>query len=99
MSMLSTVPTKYYQIFYKRLNLKIDYYRNFKVTNVAAQGNCFMFNSEYNFNDPIMYTNKTRKKNKSQRLSSLTGPRFGLNLIVTLDQIQYMEGAITKQVR
>ena len=65
---------------------------------MAAQGNCFMFNSEYNFNDPIMYTNKTRKKNKSQRLSSLTGPRFGLNLIVTLDQIQYMEGAITKQV-
>ena len=32
------------------------------------------------------------------RVSSLTGPSFGLNLIVTLGLINYMKGAITKQV-
>ena len=63
---------------------------------MAQQGNCYTFNSEYNYNDEFMYTNKTRKE--TQRKSSLTGPRFGLKLIVTLDQLQYMEGAITKQV-
>ena len=34
-----------------------------------------------------------------RRLSSLTGPSFGLNLIVALDQIDYMKGGITKQVK
>ena len=33
-----------------------------------------------------------------RRVSSLTGPSFGLNLITTLGQINYMDGAITKQV-
>ena len=32
------------------------------------------------------------------RVSSLTGPSFGLNLITTLGQMNYMDGAITKQV-
>ena len=33
-----------------------------------------------------------------RRVSSLTGPSFGLNLITTLGQMNYMDGAITKQV-
>jgi hypothetical protein len=33
-----------------------------------------------------------------RRKSSLTGPSFGLNLIITLDKQNYMEGEITKQV-
>ena len=33
-----------------------------------------------------------------RRVSSLTGPSFGLNLVTTLGQMNYMDGAITKQV-
>ena len=33
-----------------------------------------------------------------RRISTLTGPSFGLNLIINLDQINYMKGEITKQV-
>ena len=81
---------------------KIVYYnyRNFLVTNVAQQGNCFMFNSEYNFNDSIMY-NKIDQEyydTGNRRTSSLAGLSFGLNLIIDLDQVNYMKGEITKQV-
>ena len=55
-----------------------------------------MFNTKYNYEDSIMYDgyNDTGKR----RVSSLTGPSFGLNLITTLGQMNYMDGAITKQV-
>ena len=43
--------------------------------------------NEYGYND-------TGKR----RVSSLTGPSFGLNLVTTLGQMNYMDGAITKQV-
>jgi hypothetical protein len=59
-----------------------------------------MFNSEYNFEDRIMYneTEEGYHDTGKRRLSTLTGPSFGLNLIVNLDQTNYMEGEITKQV-
>ena len=70
------------------------------VTNVAQQGNCFIFNSEYNFEDPIMYeeTKEGYHTTGQNRISTLTGPSFGLNLIINLDQLNYMEGEITKEV-
>ena len=76
------------------------YFRNFLVTNVARQGNCFMFNSKYNFHDSIMYQETQEGYTATGRIrkSPLTGPGFGLNLIITLDQLNYMEGEITKQV-
>ena len=70
------------------------------VTNVAQQGNCFIFNSEYNFKDTIMYDEieEGYQDTGKRRLSTLTGASFGLNLILTLDQLDYMKGEITKQV-
>ena len=70
------------------------------VTNVASQGNCFTFNSQYNTKDTSMYDSVGRGYHETgkRRRSSLTGPRFGLNLVVTLDQLVYMKGEITKQV-
>ena len=70
------------------------------MTNVAEQGNCFVFNSEYNFKDTIMYeeTENGYQDTGKRRLSTLTGASFGLNLIITMDQINYMKGEITKQV-
>ena len=70
------------------------------VTNVAQQGNCFMFNSEYNLKDTFMYDefDDGYQDTENRRQSSLTGPSFGLNLIIDLDQINYMKGEITKQV-
>ena len=70
------------------------------VTNTAQQGNCFIFNSEYNFEDKMMYeeTEAGYYDTGKRRLSTLTGPSFGLNLILALDQQNYMQGEITKQV-
>ena len=47
-----------------------------------------------------MYQNDDNltKDTGKRRVSSLTGPSFGLNLITNLDQINYMDGEITKQV-
>ena len=70
------------------------------VTNVASQGNCFTFNSQYNKKDSFMYDSMEKGYHDTgkRRRSSLTGPRFGLNLILTLDQLVYMKGEITKKV-
>ena len=59
-----------------------------------------MFNSKYNLKDSIMYKefNETYESTDNHRVSSLTGPSFGLNIIVTLGLNNYMEGEITKQV-
>ena len=69
--------------------------------NVAQYGNCYSFNSKYNLKDDILYHIEDKKyvDTGQRRLSSLTGPSFGLNLIVALDQIDYMKGGITKQVK
>ena len=67
---------------------------------MAQQGNCFIFNSKYNFADEFIYdeTEDGYYDTGNRRLSSLTGPTWGLNLIITLDQLNYMKGEITKQV-
>ena len=69
--------------------------------NVAQYGNCFIFNTKYNLDDDTLYRfeDAKYKETGNQRRSSLTGPSFGLNLIVALDQIDYMKGGITKQVK
>ena len=75
-------------------------FRNFLQLNVPQYGNCFTFNSKYNVEDTAIYKkeNASYKDTGKRRLSSLTGPSFGLNLIVTLDLINYIKGAITKEV-
>ena len=67
---------------------------------MARQGNCFTYNSEYNFEDEDLYREEDDGyyETGKRRLSSLTGPSFGLNLVITLDQTNYMEGEITTQV-
>ena len=69
--------------------------------NVAQYGNCYSFNSLYNLQDDFLYRIEGKKHVDmgKRRLSSLTGPSFGLNLIVALDQIDYMKGGIAKQVK
>ena len=69
--------------------------------NVARYGNCFIFNSKYNLDDDTLYVKNDDKyiETGNSRLSTLTGPSFGLNLIVGLDQNEYMKGGITKQVK
>ena len=63
------------------------YFSKFKTINVANYGNCFMFNSEYNNkNDKIA----------GQRVSSLTGPSFGLTLVIELDEDNYMDNFTTQ---
>ena len=59
-----------------------------------------MFNAKYNFEDSIMYQKDDDGYHYTgkSRVSSLTGPSFGLNLITTLGQMNYMDGSITKQV-
>ena len=70
------------------------------MTNVAQYGNCFVFNAEYNIDDSIMYMKDLNGYNDTgkRRTSSLTGPSFGLNLVLTLGKINYMDGEITKEV-
>ena len=48
-----------------------------------------------------MYTKDVNGYNDTgkRRTSSLTGPSFGLNLVLTLGKINYMDGEITKEVR
>ena len=63
--------------------------RNFLNFSVALFGSCFTFNTEYN-----------QKKDEAagKRVSSLTGPSFGLNLVLELDLFNYLKGNITKHV-
>ena len=80
----------YFQHFF--INEKLCttiFYRNFLNFSVALFGNCFTFNTEYNEN---------KDEAAGKRVSSLTGPSFGLNLIVELDLFNYLKGNITKHV-
>ena len=61
----------------------------FKTINVANYGNCFMFNSVYNNQNDTL---------AGERVSSLTGPSFGLILVLELDWDNYMQ-VFTTQVR
>ena len=62
--------------------------RNFLVFNTAAYGNCFTFNSALSTTDSY----------KGGRVSTLTGPKFGLTLVVNTEQPKYMQRGITREV-
>ena len=74
---------------YKKLFIPMFVYRNFLNFSVALFGSCFTFNTEYN---------EKKDEAAGKRVSSLTGPSFGLNLIVELDLFNYLKGNITKHV-
>ena len=49
-----------------------------------------MFNSKYN--------NKRYDPEAGERVSSLTGPSFGLQMVLKMDEDNYMDGGYTTQV-
>ena len=51
-------------------------------------GACYTFNTELNLKDDY----------RRYRRSSMTGPFFGLSLVLNLEQKEYLKGGITKQV-
>ncbi len=57
------------------------------MTNTPNYGNCFTFNSELNTGD--QYAGK--------RICSMTGPQFGLEMVINIDQGNYMTGGQTQQ--
>ena len=63
--------------------LDISYFR---FTNDMSYGNCFTFNTEENDDDPFAGVRK----------SSMTGPFFGLSLILNLEQRYYVGNGITQ---
>ena len=75
--------------FFTNKKLRTTFFRNFLNFSVALFGNCFTFNTEYNEN---------KDEAAGKRVSSLTGPSFGLNLVVELDIFNYLKGNITKHV-
>ena len=50
------------------------------MTNTPSYGNCFTFNSAINDKDT----------NGGERVSSMAGPNFGLDLVVNIEQSKYM---------
>ena len=86
--MLLTLPIQLYNYAFKFLH-SYTFSRNFLITNVPFYGNCFAFNTVYKNN---------RSKEKKSVLSSISGPSFGLNIILALDQRNYMKNGITEQV-
>ena len=74
---------------YKQIIYHDFCYRNFLNFSVALFGSCFTFNTEYN---------EKKDEAAGKRVSSLTGPSFGLNLILELDLFNYLKGNITKHV-
>ncbi len=58
------------------------------MSNTATYGNCFSFNSQLNTADSIA----------GERVSSMSGPNFGLVLVLDLDQANYMLNGQTQQV-
>ena len=53
----------------------------------STYGNCYTFNFEFNQNDAM----------GGKRQLSLTGPSFGLSLVLDLDQGNYMQKGYSKQ--
>ena len=62
--------------------LNISYFR---FTNDMSYGNCYTFNTEENDDDPFA----------GARKSSMTGPFFGLSLVLNLEQRYYVGNGIT----
>ena len=71
--------------YYKYLLL---FFSNFLTSASASYGACYTFNSELNPDDEHL----------DSRISSMTGPFFGLSLVLNLQQKGYLKGGITKQV-
>ena len=61
--------------------------RNFLTINVPNYGNCFIFNTGLNDNDTY----------GGSRVTSLTGPTFGLSMVISLEQHNYMKQGQSKQ--
>ena len=61
--------------------------RNFLPINVPNYGNCFIFNTALNDEDI----------HGGQRVTSLTGPTFGLSMVLSLEQRNYMRQGQSKQ--
>ena len=55
--------------------------------NVPNYGNCYVFNTALNPNDSF----------GGLRVTSLTGPAFGLSMVISLEQHNYMRGGQSKQ--
>ena len=62
------------------------YCRAFATFNSPTYGNCFSFNSQL-ASDSL----------SGQRVSSLTGPSFGLSLILNVEQGHYMPNGLSEQ--
>ena len=60
----------------------------FHVTNSPSFGNCYSFNTVLNGQD----------EEAGERVSSLSGPNFGLTLVLNLDQMEYMQEGQSPQV-
>ena len=65
-----------------------SFFSYFLTTASASYGACYTFNSELNPDDEHL----------DSRISSMTGPFFGLSLVLNLQQKAYLKGGITKQV-
>ena len=58
---------------------------NFYTSNHASYGNCFTFNAALNYDDPL----------GGERVTPLTGPNFGLELVINIETSKYMIGGVT----
>ena len=72
---------------YQRNKLTLILCRNFLTINVPNYGNCYVFNTALNPNDSF----------GGLRVTSLTGPAFGLSMVISLEQHNYMRGGQSKQ--
>jgi hypothetical protein len=59
------------------------------VFNTASYGNCFTFNTVLNTDADSL---------GGKRISSMTGPKFGLSLVLDLQQDAYLINGYTTQV-
>ncbi len=62
--------------------------RNFHLSNSPAYGNCYTFNTRLNPEDDL----------GGKRVTSLTGPNYGLSVVVNVEQEKYLGNGRTKQV-
>ena len=63
-------------------------FSNFVVESYPGYGNCFIFNSKINKNDSLA----------GKRTLALTGPTFGLSLVLNLNQKYYLRKGATQKV-
>ena len=56
------------------------------MTNNPSYGNCFTFNSAINDEDA----------NGGNRVTSMAGPKFGLDLVINIEQSKYLKEGVTQ---